>query len=352
METKNVFIDITALTEPKAMVCLTALVWAFSEFCGVPFEIEPVEVVDGEKKYLTPSIEDSLFEISHKKAEVLVGDAISPENIVSYLKRTGMSATPNGNGTYSVSVPSWRVDVLHECDILEDIAICYGYSKVTPTLPPSPTIGSELRMNKFTDLARHELAQAQFDEVLNFALCSKADLTTNVFNDDSSSLITIENAKTKEFQTGRTTLLPGLLRTIVENKSLALPYRIFEAGDCIVADSTTDTGARNIRKMAAAYTDEVVEGTKKNLFAVIHGALDLLMKKANLKFAADYHLRPGQSAFYFEGQQFEIVLEGKAIGTLGVVHPKVVKNFSWSHPTVMWEVEVEPLEAAFSRSYD
>ena len=47
------------------------------------------------------------------------------------------------------------------------------------------------------DLLRHELAQAQFTEALNFALCSKADLTTNVFNKDDSKLITIENAKTK-----------------------------------------------------------------------------------------------------------------------------------------------------------
>lgn len=70
------------------------------------------------------------------------------------------------------------------------------------------------------------MAQLQYNEVLNFALCSKADLTTNIFNEDESKLITIANAKTKEFQTGRTTLLPGLLRTIIENKSMSLPFRI------------------------------------------------------------------------------------------------------------------------------
>lgn len=140
------------------------------------------------------------------------------------------------DGFYHVLSPCWRVDVLHECDILEDIAICYGYPKIPPTLPPSATIGSQLRINKFTDFLRQEMAQSQFNEALNFALCSKADLTTNIFNEDASSLITISNAKTKEFQTGRTSLLPGLLRTIVENKFLPLPYRLFEAGDCILLD--------------------------------------------------------------------------------------------------------------------
>ena len=140
------------------------------------------------------------------------------------------------------------------------------------------------------------MAQAQFNEVLNFALCSKADLTSNIFNPDESKLITISNAKTKEFQTGRTSLLPGLLRTILENKSNPLPIRIFEAGDCIVADPTTDTGARNLRKIAALITDEVQEGSKKgSLFSIIHGALDILLKKANLTFSKDYKLIPSSS---------------------------------------------------------
>lgn len=80
-------------------------------------------------------------------------------------------------------------------------------------------------------------------------------MTSNIFNEDESNLITIANAKTKEFQTGRTSLLPGLLRTILENKSNPLPYKLFEAGDCIIADPTTDTGSRNLRKIAALITD-------------------------------------------------------------------------------------------------
>ena len=75
------------------------------------------------------------------------------------------------------------------------------------------------------------------------------------------------------------------------------------------------------------------------------------MKKSNLKFGKDYHLRPGNSEFYFEGQQFEVILGKEVIGSLGVVHPKVLRNFNWMHPTVMWELEVAPLEHAFKESY-
>lgn len=167
---------------------------------------------------------------------------------------------------------------------------------MVPILPPSATIGSRVRINKFTDFLRQEVAQAQFNEMLNFALCSRADVTTNINNSDESQLITISNAKTKEFQTGRTSLLPGLLRTVVENKSNALPYRLFEAGDCIIADPKTDTGARNLRRIAALITDEVLEGSKKSsIFSSVHGALDILLKKAHLEFAKDYRLVPTTS---------------------------------------------------------
>lgn len=164
--------------------------------------------------------------------------------------------------------------------------------------------------NKFTDLQRHELAQAQFNEVLNFALCSRADLTTNLRNPDDSQLITIANAKTKEFQTGRTSLLPGLLKTVVENKAQPLPYKIFEAGDCIVVDNTTDTGSRNLRRLAALITDEVKEGAKKGLFSIVHGAFDILMKKNGLTFGEDYSLVASKLPHLFPGQQFEILLRG------------------------------------------
>ncbi len=103
---------------------------------------------------MTPDITPKEFKLMHKNAEKLVGDALTSEQIIEYLSRTGLTAKPSGEGEYIVEVPFWRGDVLHECDILEDIAICYGYKKVTPVLPPSATIGSRVRVNKFTDFLR------------------------------------------------------------------------------------------------------------------------------------------------------------------------------------------------------
>ncbi len=74
-----------------------------------------------------------------------------------------MTATQISENTYKVLAPFWRGDVLHECDVLEDIAICYGYKKIVPTMLPSSTVGGRVRINKFTDLLRQEMAQGQFN---------------------------------------------------------------------------------------------------------------------------------------------------------------------------------------------
>jgi phenylalanyl-tRNA synthetase beta subunit len=87
-------------------------------------------------------------------------------------------------------------------------------------------------------------------------------------------------------------------------------------------------------------TDEVLEGNKKgSLFSIVHGALDLLLKKSNLEFSKDYRLVPNHSDFYFPGQQFKVEAHGKELASLGVVHPKVLAKFGWTHPTAVWELD-------------
>lgn len=152
--TKNILIEITALSHSKAMVCLNTLIWGFSEYCGVPFEVEGVNIVNGDKTTVTPDVEDKYFEIKHKDAEKMVDTKLTSEQILSYLKRSSLSGEILDAGTYRVAVPFWRADILHACDIIEDIAICYGYKNIKPKLPKSSTCGARVRVNKFADFLR------------------------------------------------------------------------------------------------------------------------------------------------------------------------------------------------------
>lgn len=71
-----------------------------------------------------------------------------------------------------VEIPPTRHDIIHACDLYEDIAIAYGYNNITKTLPKTTTIGSQLPINALTDKIRNEIAYCGFNEVLTFSLVS------------------------------------------------------------------------------------------------------------------------------------------------------------------------------------
>src|SRR5882762_5126830 len=89
--------------------------------------------------------------------------------------------------------------------------------------------------------------------------------------DDNTTAVKIANPKTLEFQVVRTSLLPGLLKTVRENRSHALPIRIFETSDVVFKDATRERQTRNERHAAAVWCNKTAG------FEVVHGLLDRAM---------------------------------------------------------------------------
>ena len=95
--------------------------------------------------------------------------------------------------------------------------------------------------------------------------------------DDNTSAVKIGNPKTLEFQVVRTSLLPGLLKTIRENRSHPLPIKVFESTDVVFKDPRLERQARNVRHAAAIWCN------KSAGFEVVHGLLDKVMKTLEVK---------------------------------------------------------------------
>jgi phenylalanyl-tRNA synthetase beta chain len=99
-------------------------------------------------------------------------------------------------------------------------------------------------MNKFSDLLRMEIAQAGFVEILTSGLVSKKEVFDFLrLPYQQGKAVTLANSKTKDYDTVRNQLLPGLLKTIFSNKAEKLPHKIFEVADVCLLDSSTDTGS-------------------------------------------------------------------------------------------------------------
>ena len=120
--------------------------------------------------------------------------------------------------------------------------------------------------------------------------------------------ITLENPKTSEFQVVRTSLLPGILKTVRENSKHALPLRTFEVSDVAFKDDQTDPDrcARNERHVSAAYFD------KSANFEVVHGLLDHIMRSLGIPHINKSTPKEKGKGYYLSGCEDSTFLPGRA----------------------------------------
>lgn len=184
-------------------------------------------------------------------------------------------ATPStsASGTIDVHIPPTRADVLHQCDIMEDAAVAYGFNNLPKSFPgKSGTIAQPLMVNKLSDIVRIETAMAGWSEVMPLILCSHDENFAWLNRtDDGKTAVKLANPKTAEYQVVRTSLLPGLLKTIRENMHHSVPIKVFEVSDIALKDESLERKSRNERHFAAAWC------SKTSGFEVVHGLLDRIM---------------------------------------------------------------------------
>lgn len=163
---------------------------------------------------------------------------------------------------------------------MEDVAIAYGFNSLPRSFPSkSGTIAQPLPINKLSDIIRMEAAMAGWSEVLPLILCShEENFSWLNRKDDGNTAVRLANPKTIEFQVVRTSLLPGLLKTIRENKAHSVPMKIFEVSDVAFKDLELERKSRNERHFAAAWY------SKTSGFEVVHGLLDRVMSMLKSAF--------------------------------------------------------------------
>ncbi|XP_050294141.1 phenylalanine--tRNA ligase beta subunit isoform X2 [Anthonomus grandis grandis] len=344
LNTKNVFIECTATDLTKAKVVLDTMVCMFSEYCLEKYTCEYVEVVypSGETQ-LYPDLQYREEIIKAVKANKLIGISEDSQEIANLLSRMCLKSELTSGSEIRVTVPPTRHDVIHACDIYEDVAIAYGYNNIKRTLPKTNTIGEQLPVNKLSDLLRHPVAEAGFTEALTFTLCSQDDISTKlgIESIDKVLAVHISNPKTLEFQVCRTTLIPGILKTIAANKKMPLPIKIFEISDVVLKDADAEVGARNERRVCA------VNCNKNAGFEVVHGLLDRIMLLLEVPWSQNrgnvgYYLKAADDPTYFPGRCAEIIYNDNSIGKIGVLHPNVLTKFELTNPCSVVEFSLEP----------
>lgn len=357
LDTKNVFIDLTATDKTKLTIVVNQLVAMFSEYCEEIYTVEPVQINsdhNGQTR-VEPVVADreTTAEISYINS--CLGLDLKPEEICSLLTKMSLLAKPSttDKNLLDVSVPITRSDILHQCDIMEDAAIGYGYNNLKKTFPAdSYTIAEALPINKISDIVRREVAQSGWSEVMPLILCSH-DENFAFLNrkDDGKTAVKLANPKTLEYQVVRTSLLPGILKTIRENRKHSLPIKVFESADVVFKNEKLERKAFNRKHFSAIYAGQT------SGFEIVHGLLDRIMAMLRVPWletkaqqeakTRGYWISPTDSATFFPGRGANVYFrakdgdEAQIIGDLGILHPEVMSKFEIPYVGSSLEINLE-----------
>lgn len=353
LDTTNVFIEITATDLTKLEIVTDMMVTMFSTYCAEPFTVEPVKIISEHNNLtrVTPTFTPRVFKAEIDYLNSCTGLDESPESLCKLLNKMAYTSKPSSEdpNILEVTIPPTRADVLHQCDIMEDLAVCYGYNNLPRTSPNrSATVGAPLMVNKLSDIIRTEAAMAGWSEVMPLILCSHDENFAWLNRkDDGNTVVRLANPKTAEYQVVRSTLLPGLLKTIRENKGHSVPMKIFEVSDVVFKDESQERKARNERHFAAAWYG------RTSGFEVVHGLLDRVLLMLRTAFvtheegltgkSVDFEVKQNPSKpdgywieelnddTFFPGHAAAVYLRlgGKEqrIGEFGILHPTVLEKF-------------------------
>ncbi|RQT08826.1 phenylalanine--tRNA ligase subunit beta [Burkholderia contaminans] len=282
------------------------------------------------------------------RANRIIGVQIGADEIASIFTRLALPFEREDDA-FLVTPPSHRFDIEIEEDLIEEVARIYGFEKI-PARPPVAT--SEMRATNETRRSihdiRHALAARDYAETVNFSFVDAEWEQDFAGNDHPIRLL---NPIASQLSVMRTTLFGSLISVLRHNLNRrADRVRVFEAGRVFLTDTAAKAGELTVegyvqpkRVGALAYGPALDEqwgtATRAVDFFDVKGDLEALLAPATARFVKAEHpaLHPGRSA--------RIEVDGRAVGWIGELHPRLMQKYELPHAPVMFEVDADALIA-------
>jgi phenylalanyl-tRNA synthetase beta chain len=332
LQTRDVFIECSGFDFGFLHSLLNIIVTSLADMGG---EIYSVELTYPDKKRTTPALEGIKMELDTGYVNKILGLSLKESQVKSLLEMMGYNYK-NGKAV----VPAYRTDVLHPIDLVEDIAIAYGYDKFSGRPSTVATSGNERRINVFENKIRDVLVGAGLLEVKNCHLTNK-EYQTKLMN-SSSELVELENPSTAEYNALRTWLLPCLMESLKYNKLYEYPQNIFEIGAVFKLDAkkVEETGVHESERLSVLFCGQDANFTK------IKQLLDALMESLNAK----YSIADAEHSSFIHGRVGRVVINDEKIAYIGELHPQVIMNWSLEMPVAALELNISDLFRIISPS--
>jgi phenylalanyl-tRNA synthetase beta chain len=319
LKTKEVFVEVSGFEEDVLNKCLNIVVTTLAEMGGKIYSIKV-------GKKVTPDFKTEKMKVSVEQVNKILGLELKEKDLKPLFQKMGHNYEKG-----FVEIPSWRVDILGEIDLIEEIAIAYGYDKFEPVIPEISSIGNE----KNSEIIKRKIAELLTGlgllEISNYHLTKKEDQFTKMGINEKSSkdFVKLEESKTENDML-RKDLTHYIMKILSENVDREYPHRIFEVGRIFEEKNgeIIESERLSIGLSPSNFTE------LKQIFEYLNNSLDL---KLEIKESEDV------TNHFIEGRCADILLNKKIIGNIGEVHPKILKNWKCKMPVAILEINLEEI---------
>lgn len=322
-KTKEIFIECTGTDLNNIKVALNIFVTMFADMGG---EIYSVDVIYPNKKITTPDLAPKKMKVNIKYISKMLGIDLKESDVKKYLERMGY-----GYMKGTALVPSYRADILHQVDLVEDIAIAYGYQNFNEEIPKVATIANENEFEVFKRNVAEVLAGLNLTEVSTYHLIDKETQTKKCGFD--TEVIEIIDPVSKDYNSLRLWVVPSLLNVLNNNKHNEFPQRIFEIGNIFKKNNKTESGVAEAARLA------VLLCHGKTDFTEIKQILDYILRMLGVKYSVvETEFEP-----FLSGRVGRVIVNGKKVAYIGEISPEVLKNFELEMPVTALELNLTDL---------
>lgn len=319
---RNLFFEVTGTHE--AAVDLMTNIFAYALY-DRGFRIYSVNVKYAGKKQITPRLSKEKMKIKKEHVKQLIGLELKESQIKNLAEKAGYNFKK-----FLVEIPSYRKDILHWRDIVEDIAIVYDFGKIKPLPMESFTIGSTLPLREFIDSTRNMAIGLGYQEIISAILTNK-ELLYDRMNISDFGTIEIENFMSKNYSVVRSWLVPVLMDVLSKNTHVEYPQKVFEQGP-VTARKRDDVQDHERIALVSAHANAG--------FTEMKQALDVMLRNMGIN---KYEIKTTNHDSFIPGRVARIVVKNKKVAYIGEIHPKVLENFGIEMPVAALELNLSDL---------
>lgn len=320
----DLFFEATG-TDLKALN-LAANIFAYALF-DRGFEILSVDVKYKNKTVKTPELKTEKIKLDEKEVEKVLGLGLSNTDIKKLLEKARYNVSGN-----VVEIPSYRGDILHAVDVIEDIALMHGYDKIKGVALTEYTVGRTFAITKFIDSIRELMVGQGYQEIMSPILSNK-EMLYSLMNIKDFGTVEIANPMSETYSCVRTWIIPLLMDVLSKNKHVDYAQKIFEQG------LITDKNSHDYERIA------VITAHNNSNFTEIKQAFDYLMRLVG----AEYTIKEVSHNSFIPGRVARASVNGKDVAYIGEINPIVLRNFGLNVPAAAFELNLTDLFEAIRK---